>query len=81
MKLTMFQSRMGDLGLKPHSRYLKPLLTNNTGKAARLRWAMRWVCPGAKGSSKFSWMGNIVHVDEDERRVWTLLYSVIARRF
>eukprot|EP00903_Cladosiphon_okamuranus_P008822 g8449.t1 len=63
MKLSTFHNHMEDLGVKPHSRFLKPLLTT-AGKKQRLRWARRWTAAAAAGTRKFHGMGNIVHVDE-----------------
>ena len=48
MSRTTFQRHMKDLGVKPHTRYLKPLLTN-TGKIQRLKWARRWTTTPAGG--------------------------------
>ncbi|CAN0137396.1 unnamed protein product [Ectocarpus sp. 4 AP-2014] len=58
-----FRRHMPVLGVKPHKRFLKPLLTN-AGKIARLRWARRWTNAPIGGMRKFNGMRRVVHVGE-----------------
>ncbi|CAM9715343.1 unnamed protein product [Pylaiella littoralis] len=58
-----FRRRMKDLGVKPQTRYVKPLLRDRD-KIARLMWARKWTAMTADGTRKFDGMGNVVHMDE-----------------
>ncbi|CAN0470297.1 unnamed protein product, partial [Ectocarpus sp. 12 AP-2014] len=59
-----FRRRMPFLGVKPHKRFLKPLLTNAV-KIARLRWARRWTNAPIGGLRKFNgMMRRVVHVGD-----------------
>ncbi|CAN0422231.1 unnamed protein product, partial [Ascophyllum nodosum] len=60
---TTFRRRMKDLGVKSHTRFLKPLLSN-AHKLKRLRWARSFAGTTTGGIRRFKGMGNVVHVDE-----------------
>ena len=71
---TILTDKLRKLGLHASRRFLKPLLTES-GKAARLAWALRWVRESAGGGTRvFDEMKGVVMVDEK----WFYTYQVQA---
>ncbi|CAN0422202.1 unnamed protein product, partial [Ascophyllum nodosum] len=56
---TTFRRRMKDLGVKSHTRFFKPLLSN-AHKLKRLRWARSFAGTTTGGIRRFKGMGNVL---------------------